>query len=92
VAFSVWTVAWYMQSIELFCADFAIGFLPPATFLLATANITIVKMLHKEFEVWFTLGNMLGFSILMPCVCTASQAILCMQITGHTCSARGCCA
>ena len=40
-----------VQSIELFCADFAIGFLPPATFLLATANITIVKMLHKEFEV-----------------------------------------
>ena len=58
MAFSVWAVAWYMQSIELFCADFAIGFLPPATFLLATANITI--MLHKEFEVWFTLGNMLG--------------------------------
>jgi hypothetical protein len=44
VAFSVWTVAWYLQSIELFCADFAIGFLPPATSLLATANITIMKM------------------------------------------------
>ena len=74
MALSVWTVAWYMQSIELFCADFAIGFLPPATFLLATARIAIVKMLNKEFEVWFTLGNMLGFSILSgsPSSCRVS--------------------
>ena len=84
MACSFWTAGWYLQSIELFAVCFAIGFIPPSILIVLTANITLLKRLHKEFNLWYTCGNMLIFSACMPFICPhMSLGQVVMQIVGQ---------
>jgi hypothetical protein len=84
MAASFWTAGWYLQSIELFAVCFAIGFIPPSILIVLTANITLLKRLHKEFNLWYTCGNMLIFSACMPFICPhMSLGQVVMQIVGQ---------
>jgi hypothetical protein len=88
MACCLWTVGWYTNSIYLFAVVFVIGFLPPSSLIVLTANFTLLKRLHKEFHLWYTCGNMLIFSALMPFICPhMNKGVIAMQIVGQLFSA-----
>jgi hypothetical protein len=82
-AFTVWTIAWYRQSVLLFAVDFAIGFIPPSILIVLTGNVTMLKMVHKEFVLWYTTGNMVIFSACMPYICSSDTSVVALQIVGQ---------
>ena len=81
-SFAMWGWSWQRQDELAFALTFLLGFLPPAVVIVLTANRTLLRLLHKEFTLWFTLGNMVGFCAVMPYLCEAPPHVLSMQIAG----------
>jgi hypothetical protein len=84
VSFGLWGWSWDRGEELAFVLTFVLGFLPAAVVIVLTANRTLLRLLHKEFVLWYRMAQMVGFCAVMPYLVdpAVSPHILGMHIAG----------
>jgi hypothetical protein len=84
VSFGLWGWSWHQREELAFALTFVLGFLPAAVVIVLTANRTLLRLLHKEFMLWYRMAQMVGFCAVMPYLVdpAVSLHIIRMQIVG----------